>query len=151
MIVDKCGQSAMHPSWQHSNRIYNILRFNYIVFPCTLLLTFFGIVYHAWTSFLWNHWPFDQGLEVWWVILDTMPKQRMAVGPGQQPFMFQLLLCFSFFKSLHMPIRWGCVYLCSPSSIQRAPSQGDSALWGFVSWRREPTYRYDHYSLNLVL
>ncbi|KAF9888880.1 hypothetical protein FE257_008250 [Aspergillus nanangensis] len=43
MIVDQVGANAGRPPWQHSNRIYSILQYNYILFPCTLLLTFYAL------------------------------------------------------------------------------------------------------------
>lgn len=37
------GLSKGHrPLWKHTNRVYNILEYNYIVFPLTLILTFYG-------------------------------------------------------------------------------------------------------------
>ena len=31
-----------NPQWKHTNRVYNILEYNYIVFPLTLILTYCG-------------------------------------------------------------------------------------------------------------
>ncbi|KAJ5328787.1 hypothetical protein N7452_009177 [Penicillium brevicompactum] len=37
------GLSKGHrPLWKHTNRVYNILEYNYIVFPLTLILTFYA-------------------------------------------------------------------------------------------------------------
>ncbi|KAF9889665.1 hypothetical protein FE257_007173 [Aspergillus nanangensis] len=43
MIIDKFGPNRHGPASRHSNRIYSILQYNYIVFPCTLSLIFYGL------------------------------------------------------------------------------------------------------------
>ncbi|PYI04605.1 hypothetical protein BO78DRAFT_166604 [Aspergillus sclerotiicarbonarius CBS 121057] len=43
MAIHQVGPNGSRALWNHSNRIYSILQYNYLVFPCTLLLTFYGV------------------------------------------------------------------------------------------------------------
>lgn len=41
MAVVSDIKKALSPQWRHSNRVYAILEYNYIVFPITLALVFY--------------------------------------------------------------------------------------------------------------
>lgn len=121
MAVVSDIKKALNPQWRHSNRVYAILEYNYIVFPITLALVFYCTHMFPITRLMSGSLTYFMQLTE----NSSMPSATgsrcptMAGTVQQSSILFYMEPSFSY-RCRHLGILSACAYLSDQTSMPTA-------------------------------